>query len=69
MIGYKFESAHEYHMWCADVVNKIYYAGLCMNNERLKEITSEVLRSCTLSEGYDLIKIDGTEYEEMKNET
>lgn len=64
MIGYKFGSDHEYHTWCADIVNKIYYAGICMNNERLKEITSEVSSKLHVSEGYDLIKIDGTEYED-----
>ena len=30
MIGYKFGSDHEYHTWCADIVSKIYYAGICM---------------------------------------
>jgi len=64
MIGYKFESDHEYLTWCAFIVNKIYYAGICMNNERLKEVVSEVSSKLHVSEGYDLIKIDGTEYED-----
>jgi len=64
MIGYKFGSDQEYYTWCADMVNKIYYAGICMNDERLKGVTSKISSKLHVSEGYDLIKIDGTEYED-----
>ena len=64
MIGYKFESTEQYLHWCAATVNRIYTASICMNNETLREITSEVSSKLHVSEGYDLIKIDGTEYED-----
>ena len=64
MIGYKFGSDQEYLHWCAAMVNKIYYAGICMNDEKLKKVTSEISSKLHVSEGYDLIKIDDTEYED-----
>ena len=67
MIGYKFKSEEQFQHWCYNIMLDIYCAGISMDDERVREITSEVLSKIHTTEGYDLIKIDGTEYEDEED--
>jgi hypothetical protein len=70
--GYKFESTEQYLHWCANMVNRIYTANFTRESYRLSPsyvaklvaLAAEVSSKLDISEGYDLIKADGTNYED-----
>ena len=76
MTGYKFESTEQYLHWCADMVNRIYTANFTRESARLSPsyvaklvaLAAEVSSKLDVSEGYDLIKADGTNYEDVEDD-
>jgi len=47
----KFESEEEYYRWCEDIISKIYYSNIAMNNEGIKEAVSEIASKLHIREG------------------
>jgi len=55
----KFESKEEYNQWCEDIISKIYYSNIAMNNEGIKEAVMEIASKLHIPEGECLF--DGAE--------
>ena len=47
----KFETKEQYMQWCEDMVTKIYYANIAMNNEGIKEAVSQIASKLHIPEG------------------
>lgn len=47
----KFESKEEYNQWCEDIISKIYYSNIAMNNEGIKEAVMEIASKLHIPEG------------------
>ena len=56
----KFKSKEKYIEWCEDIITKIYYSNIAMNNEGIKEAVGEIASKLHMSEGEYLY--DGGEY-------
>jgi len=59
----KFESKEEYNQWCEDIISKIYYSNIAMNNEGIKEAVMEIASKLHIPEGeclYDGAEIGST---------
>ena len=48
---FAFESHADYQKWCEGCVTSIYYANIAMNNERIKEVVSDIADRLHLVEG------------------
>ena len=57
-MNYKFETHEAYLDWCEDIVTKIYYAQIAMNDESIREAVHEVGMKLWITEGCTLIKED-----------
>tara|TARA_R110000765_G_scaffold155852_3_gene258729 strand:+ start:1934 stop:2107 length:174 start_codon:yes stop_codon:yes gene_type:complete len=55
----KFKTKEDYLDWCEQIITKIYYANIAMNNEGIKETVSEIARKLHLTEGQGLYGEDG----------
>jgi len=42
MIHYRFESREEYEKWCENMITRIYYAQIAMNDEIICDVVSEI---------------------------
>jgi hypothetical protein len=51
----KFQTVNEYHEWCEDMVSKIYYANIAMNNEAIRDVVAKIASVLHVMEGDDLI--------------
>ena len=47
----KFESKEAYNQWCEDIISKIYYSNIAMNNEGIKEAVTEIASKLHIPEG------------------
>jgi len=47
----KFKSKEEYNKWCEDIISKIYYSNITINNEGIKEAVMEIASKLHISEG------------------
>jgi len=47
----KFESKEEYNQWCEDIISKIYYSNIAMNNEGIKEAVMDIASKLHIPEG------------------
>ena len=54
MQNYKFNSREEYQKWCEDMITKIYYAQIAMDNNVIKEVVFEIGLKLWLTEGMEL---------------
>lgn len=52
----KFETFEDYQTWCEDMVNKIYYAQIAMNDAAIRDVVHEIGMKLWLQEGVELIK-------------
>ena len=50
----KFESKEEYNQWCEDMISKIYYSTIAMNNEGIAKAAMEIASTLHISEGDSL---------------
>jgi len=50
----RFASCEEYQRWCENMVVKIYYAQIAMNNESIKKAVAEIGAKLWLPEGLEL---------------
>ena len=57
-MNYKFSSYDEYLEWCSEIISRIYYANIGMNNEAIKKCVSEIDSKLHVTEGNSLIKCD-----------
>lgn len=53
-IKYRFPSREAYQQWCEDMVTKIYYAQIAMNDAKIREVVAEIGIKLWLQEGVDL---------------
>ena len=47
----KFETEEQYMQWCEDMVTKIYYSNIAMNNAGIKEAVSQIASKLHIPEG------------------
>ena len=47
----KFKSKEDYNQWCEDIITKIYYSNIAMNNEGIKEAVMEIATKLHIPEG------------------
>jgi len=59
MIEANFESYQEYLEWCENMVTKIYYANIAMDNEAIKDVVTEIARRNHVKEGDLLVGFPG----------
>lgn len=52
----RFETFEDYQKWCEDMVNKIYYAQIAMNDAAIRDVVREIGMKLWLQEGVELIK-------------
>jgi hypothetical protein len=62
---YKFKTVEEYNKWCEDMITKIYYAQIAMNDEAIREVVHEVGMKLWIPEGCSLIKNGGVEEDDV----
>jgi len=62
----KFESKEKYNQWCEDIISKIYYSNITMNNEGIKEAVMEIASKLHIPEGECLY--DGGEFRNRQQE-
>jgi len=53
---YRFETEADYDLWCRRMINKIYYANIVMNDDKIREVVSEIATRLHLSEGMTVIR-------------
>ena len=51
----KFKTINEYHAWCEEMVTKIYYANIAMNNQAIQDVVSKIASVLHITEGDQLI--------------
>lgn len=51
----KFQSVDEYHVWCENMVTRIYYASLAMNDQAIRDVVSKIASVLHVTEGNSLI--------------
>lgn len=51
----KFRTINEYHAWCEDMVSKIYYANIAMNDQAIRDIVDKIASVLHITEGNSLI--------------
>ena len=67
----KFESQEEYNQWCEDIISKIYYSNIAMNNEGIKEAVMDIASKLHIPEGeclYDGGEIGSTDGKQRSGE-
>lgn len=57
----KFKNIEEYHAWCEDMVTKIYYANIAMNNQAITDVVAKISSVLHVTEGKTLIEEEGKE--------
>ena len=62
----KFESKEKYIEWCEDVITKIYYSNIAMNDDGIKEAVKQIASKLHMSEGEYLY--DGDEQVRQSSE-
>lgn len=38
----KFQSLSDYHAWCDDMINTIYYASIAMNDQAIRDTIAKI---------------------------
>ena len=57
----KFKNMQEYYQWCDDIITKIYYANIAMNDQGIRDAVEKIASVLHVSNGDHLIQYPETD--------
>lgn len=54
----KFKNVDEYYQWCDEMITKIYYANIAMNNQAIGDVVAKIASVLHIPNGDELIAHD-----------
>jgi len=64
-VSAKFRTINEYHEWCEDMVSKIYYANIAMNDQAIRDVVAKIASVLHVTEGNHLIEPIDSRYDHL----